>query len=160
MAPLISAFLFAAMIVLQITLVPLFEIKGVTPDLILILVVLTSFQRGRVWGMLFAFCAGFLYDAFGTGLLGLSSLAYVVSAFVAGLWREQPERRFGAIFGPLLFTLFVHDFLYFSFLRIGTSVGFWKTLVVMVMPATLYSLIFLCVVYLAAPMMLLRRRTY
>lgn len=149
---------FIIAIILQLTIVPLFSIKEITPDLVLIVVFSVSFQTGKVWGVIAGFIAGLVFDLFGTGFVGLSSLANSISAFVAGFWgSEQLERRIEVIFGLLLVAIFIHDFLYFAILRIGTSLGFWNTLFKNIIPHTIYTLVFMVMIHLVFPKALLGR---
>jgi len=132
--------------------IPLFSVNGVTPDLILILVIVISLQKGRTWGVVAGFSAGLLYDLFGTGFVGVSSFANSISAYVAGFFGgEQLERRFITVTGFLLFSLFVHDLLYYLILSVGTSVGFFNMLFKQIVPQTIYTFIFLIILHLVSP---------
>jgi len=143
---------FILSIILQITIIPLFSIKGISPDLILILVISVSIQRGKFWGVVAGFSAGLVFDAFATAFVGLSSLANSISAFVAGfLLGEQLEQRFGVIVGLILVSLLIHDFLYYTILSIGTSIGFWATLFKHVIPQSFYTLIFMVIIHMVLP---------
>ncbi|MCH8018426.1 rod shape-determining protein MreD [candidate division KSB1 bacterium] len=143
---------FILSIILQITIIPLFSIKGISPDLILILVISVSIQRGKFWGVVAGFSTGLVFDAFGTALVGLSSLANSISAFVAGfLLGEQVEQRLGVIVGLILVSLLIHDFLYYTILSIGTSIGFWVTLFKHVVPQSFYTLIFMVIIHMVLP---------
>ena len=143
---------FILSIILQITIIPLFSIKGISPDLILILVISVSIQRGKFWGVVAGFSAGLVFDAFGTAFIGLSSLANSISAFVAGfLLGEQLEQRFGVIVGLILVSLLIHDFLYYTILSIGISIGFWVTLFKHVVPQSFYTLIFMVIIHMVLP---------
>ena len=81
--------LYCAAIVLQLTIIPLFAIKEIIPDLILIVVIATTLKHGRVLGIVSGFAAGLVFDAFGTGLLGLSSLAYSAAAYIVGVLASE-----------------------------------------------------------------------
>ena len=143
---------FILSIILQITIIPLFSIKGISPDLILILVISVSIQRGKFWGVVGGFSAGLVFDAFGTAFVGLSSLANSISAFVAGfLLGEQLEQRFGVIVGLILVSLLIHDFLYYTILSMGISIGFWVTLFKHVVPQSFYTLIFMVIIHMVLP---------
>ncbi len=143
---------FILCIILQLTIIPLFSIKGISPDLILILVISVSIQRGKFWGVVAGFSAGLVFSAFGTAFTGLSSLANSISAFVAGfLLGEQLEQRFGVIVGLILVSLLIHDFLYYTILSIGTSIGFWVTLFKHVVPQSFYTLIFMVIIHMVLP---------
>ncbi len=143
---------FILSIILQITIISLFSIKGISPNLILILVISVSIQRGKFWGVVAGFSAGLVFDAFGTAFVGLSSLANSISAFVAGfLLGEQLEQRFGVIVGLILVSLLIHDFLYYTILSIGISIGFWVTLFKHVVPQSFYTLIFMVIIHMVLP---------
>ncbi len=143
---------FILSIILQITIIPLFSIKGISPDLILILVISVSIQRGKFWGVVAGFSTGLVFDAFGTALVGLSSLANSISAFVAGfLLGEQVEQRLGVIVGLILVSLLIHDFLYYTILSIGTSIGFWLNLFKNAIPQSFYTLIFMVIIHMVLP---------
>ena len=139
-------------IILQITIIPLFSINCISPDLILILVISVSIQKGKFWGVIAGFSAGLIFDAFGTAFVGLSSFVNSISAFVAGfLLGEQLEQRFGVIVGLILVSLLIHDFLYYTILSIGISIGFWVTLFKHVVPQSFYTLIFMVIVHMVLP---------
>ncbi len=143
---------FILSIILQITIIPLFSIKGISPDLILILVISVSIQRGKFWGVVAGFSAGLVFDAFSTAPIGLSSFVNSISAFVAGfLLGEQLEQRFVVIVGLILVSLLIHDFLYYTILSIGTSIGFWVTLITHVVPQSFYTLIFMVIIHMVLP---------
>ncbi|MCH7678109.1 rod shape-determining protein MreD [candidate division KSB1 bacterium] len=143
---------FILCIILQLTVIPLFCINRISPNLILILVISVSIQRGKFWGVIAGFSAGLVFDAFGTTLVGLSSFVNSISAFVAGfLLGEQLEQRFGVIVGLILVSLFIHDFLHFTILSIGTSIGFWATLFKYVVPQSFYTLIFMVIIHMVLP---------
>ena len=122
---------FILCIVLQITIIPLFSVKGIAPDLILILLISVAIQKGKFWGVVAGFWAGLIFDAFGTAFIGLSSFVNSIAAFVAGfLLGEQLEQRFGVIVGLILVSVLIHDFLYYTILSIGTGLGFWNSIAV------------------------------
>lgn len=147
--------LFLAALLLQLTVIPLFSINGVTPDIILILVIAVSLQKGRTWGVVAGFLAGVLYDILGTGFVGVSSFANAVSAYVAGFFGgEQLERGFLVVTLLLFFSLFVHDMLYFLILSIGSSVGFFQILLRQILPQTIYTSTFMIILHLLSPRLL------
>ena len=144
--------LFVIAIILQLTIMPLFAIKTIVPDLILIIVLSATMQHGRIFGIVYGFAAGVIFDAFGTGLVGLSSLSNVAAAYIVGILADEKlERRFAIVNGVLLTALLCHDILYFSVLVLGTDISFWNTILRYVFPHTFYTLVFFLIVYLALP---------
>lgn len=155
----IHLLMFVFSIVLQLTIAPLFSIKDIMPDFVLIMVIAIALQKGRTWGILAGCAAGLLVDSFGTGLLGLSSLTKSITAFLAGfIGGERLERRFVSIVGFLLLLLFTHDVMYFIIVSIGTSISFGNTVWRFALPTTLYTLTFMTMINLAWPRALWGRR--
>ncbi|MFQ5648769.1 MAG: rod shape-determining protein MreD [bacterium] len=153
------SFLFTIAIILQLKVVPLFSIRETTPDLGVIVVILVSMRRGKIHGVGCGFVAGLVFDFFGSGFLGVSSLAKSTSAFVAGTWsNEHMQRRLGVAVGQLFVTILVHDVLYFSILTIGTSLGLGHTFFTRVLPQTCYTLVFMAIILLTFPKMVWGRR--
>jgi len=151
--------LLACSIIFQLTIVPLLAVQGVTPDLILLLVLGLTLQRGRMWGIPVAFLAGLLYDVFGTGLIGVSSLANVVAVFIIGfLQQEQLEQRLVIVLAVFFLAVYVHDALYFLILFIGTSASTAAILFKHSLFHTLYSMVFLTIIQLFSPGLLWGRR--
>lgn len=66
------------------TLAPALGIRGVTPDLPLIVVVLLALRRGPEFGCAAGFAAGLLQDTAGGGLIGVQALTKAVIGFVIG----------------------------------------------------------------------------
>lgn len=152
-------FIFVAAIILQLTVIPLFSVQEVAPNLILIAVISVTLLRGKVVGIMCGFFAGVCFDFFGTGFIGISSLTNTLAAFIAGFWAgEQFDRRITIILGPLFASIFVHDFFYYNILRIGASVGFGKTLLSHIFPNTIYTLVFMMMIYMLLPKSPLGRR--
>lgn len=148
-------FLFFVSLISQITIVSLFSIKEITPDIVLLTVIVIAIQKGRVWGVVAGCLAGLIFDFFGTGFIGLSSLTKSVSGYVAGFFvSERIESRFSVVFGLLFLSILIHDLLYFSTLSIGTNISIWKTFLRYVLPTSFYTLIFAVMIHLIWPKVL------
>jgi rod shape-determining protein MreD len=160
MFSLLHLILFAVSIVLQVTIAPLFSIREVAPDFILITVIAISLQKGKAWGVIAGFLGGVLFDSFGTGMLGLSSLTKTIAAFIAGVFvGERLARSFGAIAGFLFIVLLIHDTMYFFITSIGTAVTFWTAFFKYALPTTLYTLTFMVMAHLLWPRLLWGKAT-
>ena len=84
--------LFMPLLILQLTLVPLFAIEGVVPDLIIILLVFLALRRGQIQGTVYGFLFGFLLDIFTGGLIGSAMFSMTLAGFIAGyFFSENPE---------------------------------------------------------------------
>ncbi len=147
--------LFAVSVLLQVTVAPLFSIREVAPDFILITVIAISLQKGKIWGIIAGFVGGLLLDSFGAGMIGLSSLTKTIAAFTAGVFvGERLERSFGTIAGFLVIVLLIHDAMYFIIAAIGTAISFWSALFKYALPTTLYTLTFMVMAHLLWPRVL------
>jgi rod shape-determining protein MreD len=70
---------------LQVTIFPHLRIAGRVPDLGLILAVAVAFDYGPEEGALVGFFAGLAYDLFLATPLGLTALAYALTAYAVGV---------------------------------------------------------------------------
>jgi rod shape-determining protein MreD len=76
--------LLIATVILQVAFFPHIRIDGRVPDLGLIVAVAVAFDYGPEAGALFGFFAGLGFDFFLETPLGLSALAYALTAFAVG----------------------------------------------------------------------------
>lgn len=151
----LTVFLLFFSLIFQFTVIPLFSIKGITPNLVIIVVISIAFRYGQLWGVIAGFFSGLIFDMFGTGFVGISSLAYSICAYGVGfLASEQLQRRFSIIIGLLFVALVVQDILYFFVISVGTSISFWETLIEQAIPHSLYTLVFIVIIHLLMPKML------
>jgi rod shape-determining protein MreD len=72
-------------VVVQVVLFPHLRLAGRVPDLGLVLAVAVAFDHGPEAGALVGFVAGFGFDLFLETPLGLSALAYALTAFAVGV---------------------------------------------------------------------------
>lgn len=159
MAVLLYSLFFAVAIILQLTIIPLFSIKNITPDLVFILVISIVFKHGRFWGLMSGFVAGVMLDFFGAGFVGVSSLGNILAVFFAGYWvNEQFERRFLLMLLFLFITILIHNLTVYPIVFIGSSIGFWSLLFRNIIPHSFYTLVFMAVIYLAVPRAFNRNR--
>ena len=77
---------------LQSTAAARLEIRGVKPDLVLLLLVLGTLIYGSRSGLVWAFVGGIALDIFSGGPMGASSLALMAAVLVAGLGHRTLSR--------------------------------------------------------------------
>ncbi len=77
---------------LQSTAAARLEIRGVKPDLVLLLLVLGTLIYGSRSGLVWAFVGGIALDIFSGGPMGASSLALMAAVMVAGLGHRTLSR--------------------------------------------------------------------
>ncbi len=80
-------------LVLQSSFLPAFSVRGVEPDLVLIVCVLTGFFRGPRQGAVVGAATGFLEDVLAGRHLGLMVLARAAAGGLAGLVTRYLQRE-------------------------------------------------------------------
>jgi rod shape-determining protein MreD len=85
MRPSRVATLLVVTVVLQVAVFPHIRLDGRVPDLGLIVAVAVAFDHGPEAGALFGFLAGVGFDLFLETPLGLSGLAYALTAYTVGV---------------------------------------------------------------------------
>ncbi len=100
------------------TVVPLIEIGGSFPDLMLIFVVYIALKNGQIAGTIVGFIAGLLIDLMVGFTPGLSALSKTISGFVAGYFYSElkVEMNTGTFRFPGIVFLcsLVNNIVYFS----------------------------------------------
>jgi rod shape-determining protein MreD len=81
----VTVIVMAACIVLQSTILNKIAIRGVRPDLALIVLVFVSLRRGSMVGQVSGFATGFLEDLMNVSPLGFHSLLRTIVGFLYGL---------------------------------------------------------------------------
>ena len=113
------------LLVVQSTLVPFIAVAGITPDLLLVLMVHWCYQKKRSRGVVLGFFGGLLQDLSGTGMVGVLALCKSVACYATG---SVPAGRYGKnpwVLGVVLLGVtIVHHAIYygFAFREIGTDV--------------------------------------
>ncbi|AEF93594.1 rod shape-determining protein MreD [Desulfotomaculum nigrificans CO-1-SRB] len=72
-------------LLLQSTVFAIFQVAGVKPDLILMLVVFNGFLQGSREGAFLGFLAGLLQDFFTGSYIGLNALTKMLAGYLVGL---------------------------------------------------------------------------
>ena len=76
---------------IQVTFIPIIQIEGFTPDLLVILICWVSLSEGRFTGIILGFFAGILFDAMSFELLGVNALSKAITGFIAGSWHNEDK---------------------------------------------------------------------
>ncbi len=88
--------IFLPVLILQLTLIPLFSIENIVPDLTLIVLIFTSVRRGQLQGTVYGFIFGVFYDIFTGGLIGSAMFSKTLAGFIAGyFYSESAEESSG-----------------------------------------------------------------
>ena len=75
--------------VLQSSILPLLAFHGVSPNLMLLLVVSFAFLRGPYYGVLMGFCVGLMQDLATGTFFGIDVFSYMLISFICGKFSGQ-----------------------------------------------------------------------
>ncbi|MFZ5516421.1 MAG: rod shape-determining protein MreD [Candidatus Zhuqueibacterota bacterium] len=127
----------------------LFSIRHITPDLILIFIIILSLNEKRMQMIIFAFFAGLIQDSFISGFFGLSALTKSIVAFF-GIYFQQPKRKYNLAYFIFTFVVLVsiHELVYQFIYALGSHWGFFRLVLYYMIPRTLYTVVFAVLAYL------------
>ncbi len=138
---LIWAALAPVAVLIQTTWLESIRVAGVTPDLVLLLVVYFAITEGEERAMYTGVLGGLFYDIIRDAALGHHILAFVVAGFVTGrvsrrLITEHPAIKAGLVFGASI----LYGLLYTAILYVQTpQIGALNTIAAHVVPAAFYT---------------------
>jgi len=143
--------LFLVTLAMQTTLIPVFSIAGVVPDLPFIVLYILSIKYGMMPGIYVGFFVGLCQDLYSPSILGQNALAKTVVGFFTGIFNEKLMRTDPLMkFLILLAGFLIHDSIvyYVEYLKNGSQMlSILQLLLTRAIPRTLYSLVPLGLAY-------------
>ncbi len=131
------------LVIVQKTLIPFISLVGVTPDVLLIFVVLIALREGQIAGTVFGFIVGFMIDIVSGDFLGLSALTKTIAGFTAGYFYNEmnPLQTLGtyAFFIVVAVAAIVHNIIHFAFLFQGLPVSITEVIFKFIIGSTVYT---------------------
>ncbi|GAB1370901.1 hypothetical protein MASR1M45_09630 [Candidatus Kapaibacterium sp.] len=114
---LIYAIVALLIVIFQISIANLIEIGGLTPNLMIVLVVWITISEGQFVGIFAGFLAGLIFDIATFDLIGTNALAQTVAAMASGFFHKEGKEelilsRYKFI-GIVFFSSFLHNIVYF-----------------------------------------------
>ncbi len=109
---------FFAVLLVQLTVIPLIAIAGVIPDLVLISLVYYSISRDQFYGTVLGASYGVSLDLITGSLLGSSMLSKTIAGFTAGYFSTETKKEINIstyIFSLIVFICALIDSIIFSF---------------------------------------------
>ena len=109
---------FFAVLLVQLTVIPLIAIAGVIPDLVLISLVYYSISRDQFYGTVLGGTYGVFLDLITGSLLGSSMLSKTIAGFTAGYFSTETKKEINIstyIFSLIVFICALIDSIIFSF---------------------------------------------
>lgn len=141
--------IYSFLLFIEINLIHLISINNLTPDLILIFVIIISLQEKRNKSTVIGFVTGLMQDVFTTTFLGLSAMTKSIVGFW-GTFFQQPQKKYNLANYALavLPLVFVHEILYGFIFNLGSHVGFFRLLWHQIFPETIYTFLIAIIAYL------------
>lgn len=152
---LIPFFILIPVLILQMTVIPFLSFNGISPDLILILLVFYTIRNNQMYGTLTGFVFGGICDlTFGT-ILGSTMITKTLSGFIAGYFSSENKRD--SYLTPLNFSLIIFligiiDNSIFSFFSsFDLSENFISSLLTNTIMSSVYTAIISIFIMIAIP---------
>lgn len=132
--------------IIHIIFLDFLSFGGVSPDLLLLLVIWITMHEGQFVGLFFGFGIGLFLDIVSIDVVGTNALAKTVAAFVAGFFYDEDKAQ--KLMGNFKFLViiflsaFAHNVFYFFFYLKPTEISFIQFFVRYGLAATLYTTVF------------------
>jgi len=127
----------------QAAIAPRISFGEISPDFVMLVVMIVALYRGAIMGAVVGFAIGFLQDLGNPELLGLNALTKTLLGFAVGRIGSKtvPENAL-FLFGLLAAVAFCHDIVYLTIFH-WPDVGSTAVMIfVAAMPSALYTAVF------------------
>lgn len=136
------AIIFLIVLVIDLNVIDLISIKGITPDIVLIYLIFISLREPQTTSTIIGFTAGLVQDLFSLSMLGLSSLTKSVSCFITSFFQRSK-----GIYSLLQLTIIffivtiIHDRIYQFIYLLGSDQKLFKSFLYHSVPKAIYTTI-------------------
>lgn len=144
----------------QVMLAPYVHVGVAAPNFALAYVIALAVANARGGNYITAFVVGLIYDAMGSGSLGVMAFVCVAIVFVATHFLRivNGESAFVSIFAMLLSCLLAELAYALLMMACGVDVSFGEALVYRVLPCGLYDMVIGVIAYLLVARFVFRTR--
>jgi len=130
----------------QISVVNFLEIGGVSPNLMIILVVWIAINEGQFIALFAAFLIGIFYDFIKMDVIGTNALSLLISAFLCGFFYKEGKSDLIISSFNFLFIVFVgaisHNLIYFLLYLKISEISFWNFFLKYGIASSFYTTVF------------------
>ncbi|MBD3290680.1 rod shape-determining protein MreD [candidate division KSB1 bacterium] len=136
------AIIFFIVLVIDLNVIEIISIKGITPDIILIYLIFISLRETQAASTIIGFSAGLLQDLFSLSMLGLSSLTKSISCFITAFF-QRAKRNYSIMHLTIVFFIItvIHDRIYQFIFLLGTDQKLFKSFLYHSVPKAIYTTI-------------------
>lgn len=131
--------------VLQLSFSYLISIYGVTPDLLILLVIWVTLFEGKLYGLIFAFSVGILFDFLSMNVVGVNALTKTMVAYLAGFFYQEKEFwniiRSNKFFLICFLATLLHNIVYY-FIMVELTDSIFAIYFNFVIGSTIYTMLF------------------
>jgi rod shape-determining protein MreD len=131
--------------VLQLSFSYLISIYGVTPDLLILLVIWVTLFEGKLYGLIFAFSVGILFDFLSMNVVGVNALTKTMVAYLAGFFYQEKEFwniiRSNKFFLICFLATLLHNIVYY-FIMVELTDSIFAIYFKFVIGSTIYTMLF------------------
>jgi len=131
--------------VLQLSFSYLISIYGVTPDLLILLVIWVTLFEGKLYGLIFAFSVGILFDFLSMNVVGVNALTKTMVAYLAGFFYQEKEFwniiRSNKFFLICFLATLLHNIIYY-FIMVELTDSIFAIYFKFVIGSTIYTMLF------------------
>ncbi len=138
-------------VVMQITIIDVLSIKGISPDLVLIALCFVALRGDRYEITALGFLAGLLLDSIGPGILGANALAKSLSGFLAvTLFSVKSIHHLYELAGVFIIIALVNSFVMHFVIFVGHHF-FWALLFSKSIPSLVYTIVLFLIFFIFLP---------
>lgn len=136
-------------LILQTTILNFIVIRGVKPDLVLILVILNGFLRGTREGAFLGFVGGVLQDLVSGGYFGVNALSKMFAGYLAGLGEGRLYRDNRIIAAGLtgICTIGAQMLYYLLLTLVDVQINILTAFADIIIPVGLYNMLVVLLIY-------------
>ncbi|MCS6999924.1 MAG: rod shape-determining protein MreD [Bacteroidota bacterium] len=122
----------------------LLTIGGITPDLLLLVIVALALHRGQLPALVFGFVMGLLFDIVSTDVIGSNALVKMLAGYVAGFFGNPDQATTASIGSPryvvtTLVAALVHNAVYYLLYTRPAEISFTEFYLKNGVAAALYT---------------------
>ena len=136
-------------LILQVTIFSFYSVWGITPDLLLIIVISLALVNGYRWGAYMGFVAGFFQDIFSGGFFGINIIIKLILGYGFGFFERKVYHKNIVI--PIVSVVVATIFSQFLFViltdHVMLKIELWTRFKEIIMPLVALHILLSLIIY-------------